>query len=418
MANLWPMEHVVKRDPVTWLDFRADDLSQARDFIRSLQEEGVIDELGFLSLLARFSDLLHPATTTLMRSARYFYFVAGTYRRIEMEGVRASLVSQLARQRQDELRDVLAAEETVGVIGREAGMNLRQFPSLIYWSGLRRLGIFTSSLSERAYQEQFDDIRRSRRGYQDDDKTAQGPEGVEYWSADLPAARFLDSDGHVKPGATFELTKAEALDLHKRFTSRFPDSLISHMLTHRLVGIQWPWDCPKPGPELAVWLGHARNMSLLVRGATPQYYSLLIDELDKRGIQNATNAVQPVFEQWWAEARGPLKKWNTSEFVTVPTVASALRYGNNGDKWFIDGWLERFYALPTAADLLKDKTARDLIRSRELRVKPGKSRLKYEKHLKQWKPDRVTEGVYQFNYRHSIGSRFVSEILDGIERGQ
>ena len=61
----------MKLDAVTWLDFRADDLSQARDFIRSLQEEGVIDELGFLALQGRFSDLLHPATTTLMRSARY-----------------------------------------------------------------------------------------------------------------------------------------------------------------------------------------------------------------------------------------------------------------------------------------------------------------------------------------------------------
>jgi hypothetical protein len=412
------MESDMKRDAVTWLDFRADDLAQAREFIRSLQEEGVIDELGFLGLLGRLSDLLHPATTTLMRSARYFYFVAGIYRLLEHEGVHASQVFQLARQRQDELKDVLAAKETVGVIGRDAGINLRQFPSLIYWSGLRKLGMFTSSLSENAYQEQFDDIRRSRRGYQDDDKTAQGPEGVHYWSADLPPARFLDSEGQVKPGETFKLTKAEALDLHKRITSRFPSSLISHMLAHRLVGIQWPWDCPKPSQELAVWLAHARNMSLFVRGATLQYYALLIEERDKRGIQKATNAVQPVFEQWWAAARGPLKKWSTSEFVTVPTVASALRPGNRGDRWFIDGWIERCVAASSAGDLLIDEKARDLIRERERRVKPAKSRLKYEKHLKQWKPDRVSESLYQFDYRHSIGSRFVSEILDGMERGQ
>jgi hypothetical protein len=51
----------MKLDAVTWLDFRAEGLSQARDFIRSLQEEGVIDELGFLALQGRFSDLLHPA---------------------------------------------------------------------------------------------------------------------------------------------------------------------------------------------------------------------------------------------------------------------------------------------------------------------------------------------------------------------
>jgi len=167
----------VRHDAVTWLDFRADDLARARDFIRSLQEEAVLDELGFLALLGRFSDLLHPATTTLMRSARYLYFIAGIYRSLEREGVRASQVPHLSRQRQDELRDALSATETVGVIARDAGINLRQFPSAICWSGLKKLGMFTPNLSESAYQEQFDDIRRSRRGYQDDDKTPQGPEG-------------------------------------------------------------------------------------------------------------------------------------------------------------------------------------------------------------------------------------------------
>lgn len=408
----------MKHDAVTWLDFRVDDLSQARDFIRSLQEEGVIDELGFLALQERFSDLLHPSTTTLMRSARYFYFVAGIYRLLEREGVRASHVSNISRLRQDELRDVLSKKETVGVIGWEAGINLRQFPSLIYWSGLRKLGMFSSNLSESAYQEQFDDIRRSRRGYEDDDKTAQRAEGVRYWADDLPPARFLDSEGRIRPGETFTFTRAEALDLHGRFTSRFPESLLSHMLKHRLVGIDWPWDCPKLSECLAVWLGHARNMSLLVRGATLQYYALLIEERDRRGIENAITVVQPIFERWWAMAREPLKKWRTSEFVTVPTVGSALRPGNRGDRWFIDSWLERCVAASTAEALLSDEKARNLIRERERRVKPAKSRLKYEKHLKQWKSDRVIEGVYQFDYRHRIGSRFVSEILDGMERGR
>ena len=408
----------MKHDTVTWLDFRADDLSQARDFIRSLQEEGVIDELGFLALQERFSDLLHPATTTLMRSARYFYFVAGIYRLLERDGVRASHVSHISRLRQDELRDVLSKKETVGVIGREAEINLRQFPSRIYWNGLRKLGMFSSNLSESAYQEQFDDIRRSRRGYEDDDKTAQGSDRVRYWADDLPPARFLDSEGRIRSGETFKLTRVEAVDLHRRFTSRFPESLLSHMLKHRLVGIKWPWDCPKLTEGLAAWLGHSRNMSLLVRGATLQYYALLIEERGRLGIGEVTNIISPIFEEWWAVAKEALKEWRTSEFVTVPTVASALRPGNRGDRWFIDAWLERCVAASTTKALLSDEKARNLIRERERHVKPAKSRLKHEKHLKQWKSDRVRQGVYQFDYRHGVGSRFVMEILDGMERGQ
>jgi hypothetical protein len=113
-----------------------------------------------------------------------------------------------------------------------------------------------------------------------------------------------------------------------RFTSQFPESLLSHMLQHRLVGIDWPWECPKLPKGLAVWVGHARRLSLLVRGATLQYYALLIEARDKLGIEKAADVVAPIFEDWWTAAREPLNQWRTSELVTVPTVASALRPGN------------------------------------------------------------------------------------------
>lgn len=408
----------MRHEAVTWLDLRADDLLRARGFIRSLQDEGVIDELGFLALQERFSDLLHPATTTLMRAARYFYFVAGMYKSLEAEGVRSAQVAKLARQRQDELRNILSATETVGVIGRDAGIALVQLPSHIYWSGLRKLGMFRSALSESAYHDQFDDIRRSRRGYHDDDNTAQLSSHLQYWADDLPPARFLDSEKQVKPGETFKLTKEEASDLYERFTSKFPNSLLAHMLENRLAGMKWPWDCPKAPVQLGGWLEHAKNMSLFVRGATLQYYGLLIEELDRRGIQAASDSLRPVFDKWWAEARDRLKTWNINEFVTIPTVTSALRRGDRGDIWFINSWRERCIASSTAGTLFSDPKARELIRERERFVKPSKSRLKYEKHLKQWKPDRVSEGIYQFNYRHSIGSKFVEEILDGLKRRQ
>lgn len=284
--------------------------------------------------------------------------------------------------------------------------------------GLRKLGILATNLSESAYQEQFDDIRLQRRACQDDDKTPQESAGPQYWDPTLPAAKFIDAQGRVKPGTTFKFTNAEALDLHKRLTLRFPHSLLTHMLSGRLIGIAWPWDCPKPSRDLEVWLSHAKKMSLFVRGATLQYYALLIEALDRLGSRPSKDIVPPVFEQWWAEARRELKSWNTNEFVTVPTVASALRLGPKGDRWFIDGWLERFLAAPSAKVLLADVQARNLLKEREVRIKPAKARLRHVKHLKQWKSDRVGDAVYQFNYRHNIGSTFVSEILEGMEHGQ
>ena len=407
----------MKQDAVTWLDFRADDLAQAKDFIRQMQEEGVIDELGFLALQGRFSDLLHPATTTLLRASRYLYFIPAIYRQLEREEVRSNQIRTFAQQRQDQLATVLAVNEKVGVIGKESGLKLAQFPSLLYWSSLRKLGMFTSLISERGYQDQFDDIRRERRGYADDDKTPQGSEGLQFWD-DLPPVTFFNSQGQAKSGTSFKLTRLEAQDLFDRFNTRFKDSLLSHMLNKKLTGIEWPWDVPKPSAELAVWLWHGKNLSLFVRGATLQYHAMVVDELVRRKIRTGGDSLLPQFTEWWAEAHGSLKKWKTDEFVTVSTVASAMRLGAKGDRWFIDGWLARCLAASSAEALWNDPKARELVREREFRIKPAKARLRHLKHLKQWRPERVGSSMFQFNYRHLIGDRFVSEILASLDGAQ
>src|SRR6266568_6793251 len=205
---------------IAWLDFRRDDMNRARDFILSMQGEGVLDELGFLALHGQFSDLFYPATSTLMRSARYFYFVADVYRQLEREGVTSSQVALTVRRRLDALRDVLSHNEATGVFGREAKMEIKQLPSAIYWNGLRLLGMFTSTLSEAGYQARFDELRRERRGFADDDKTPQKTDHVGYWDSRLPAPRFLDQDGAFRPSTGFRLSRAEANDLANRFRTR------------------------------------------------------------------------------------------------------------------------------------------------------------------------------------------------------
>jgi len=52
-----------------------------------------------------------------MSRPRYLYFVAGIYRQLEREGIRSNQVADLARKRQDALRDALSASEHTGVIG-------------------------------------------------------------------------------------------------------------------------------------------------------------------------------------------------------------------------------------------------------------------------------------------------------------
>ena len=402
---------------VTWLDFRAEDLARARGFIKLLQDESVIDELGFLALLARFSDVFHPATSTPMSAPRYLYFVAGIYRQLEREAVRSSEIAALARRRQDALRDVLAESETKGVIGREAKIEIKQLPSVVYWSALRKLGMFTASMFEATYHSTFDDFRTRRRGYIDDDKAAQSSGFPTCWD-ELPPPRFLDHTGEVRPSTDFDLTRAEAQDLSKRFNRRFPDSLLTLLLNRGLPNSDYPWDCPKPTDHLRPYLDHARALSLFARGVTLHYYRLVLRAREKAGCHDGADMVAPAFAAWWAEARTVLRGWPVEGLAALPTVAPALRQGRSGDVAFIRAWVDRLAACGNAEALLGDEAASRIVREREVAVKPLKARLKHLKHLKQWKHRDVGKTNYQFEYRHTVGTRFVADTLEGLERGQ
>jgi len=408
----------VAKQAITWLDFRAEDLARARGFIKLLQDESVIDELGFLALQARFSDIFYPATSTPMSRPRYLYFVAGIYRQLEREGTRSNQVAGFARKGQDALRSALVASEHTGVIGREAQMEVKQLPSLVYWSALRKLGMFTASMFEATYQSVFDELRLQRRGYADDDKTVQASIVATYWDSDLPPSRFLDHDGNVRPGTTFALSKAEAEDLSRRFNERFGNCLLVHLLRHGLPNTDHPWNCPKPTDYLKPYLKLGQALSLFARGVTLQYYQQVLEARAAEKFDANTEIVGPAFAKWWAEARPILNGWRADDFRTFPTIATALRPGRIGDIGFINGWLERMDACRTADALLADGKARDLIEGREIAVKPLKARLKHLKHLKQWNISKVDDMPYQFEYRHSVGMRFVADILDGLERGQ
>lgn len=404
----------MKQAVVSWLDFRADDLMRARGFIKALQDDGVLDELGFLTLLARFSDVFHPATSTLMRSSRYLYFVAGLYRQMEREGIRAGTVKAEARKRQDALRAVLAVHEREGVIGREATEDVKQLPSSVYWSGLRSLGFFLPGTSEAVYHASFDEIRRSRRGFTDDDDVAHSAGVVESWDLALPDAAFLDADGQVRPETRFHLTREEATDLAARYRARFPQSLTTFLLNEKLRDTPYPWECGEVPDHLRPYVTHAQCLSLFSRGTTLQYYQLLIEARDRAGMKSPGDIVRPVFAAWWSTASSVLASWRPEQMATLPDIATGLRHERYPDLQFMAEWLARFRVATSAEMLLEDEAARRHVRGRELAVKPLKARLKHEKHLRQWDVSKVKDTAYQLDFRHPVGSRFVAEILDGL----
>jgi len=398
---------------IAWLDFRRDDLLRARAFLKAMEGEGVLDELGFLALQGKFADVFYPATSTLMRGARYFYFVAGIYQQLEREGLSSSQIALVARRRMDSLRDVLSKTETTGVIGRDAKLDIKQLPSSIYWGGLRQLGIFSSALSEAGYHARFDELRAQRNGYSDDDKVEQSAGGVSFWDPELPAPRFVDGAGSFRPSTNFRLTKHEAQDLSGRFVARFPESLFVHLLRTETPEIPVPWAAPRPQAKLATYLDHGKSLSLFARGTTLQYYTLVLEKRAEANLPAPDVPVAVAFHEWWGAARPVLLRWKPDNLGTLPNVADALRPGEHGDLGFIRKWLGRLAACDSASSLLGDDLARQLVRRRELDIKPAKARLKHRKHLEQWRAPDLGSNTHQLDYRHRIGSRFIREILEG-----
>ncbi|MHB8872077.1 MAG: DUF6361 family protein [Myxococcaceae bacterium] len=399
---------------ITWLDFRRDDLKRARELIDSFRVEGVLDELGFLGLQVAFADVFYPATSTLMQSARYLYFVAAIYRGLEQEQVSSGAVEAASRKRQDQLREVLVETEDKRVIGREAKEQVKQLPSNIYWSALRQLGLFRGALSEAAYHARFDELHADGKAIRDDDKTPQAHGNAGYWDPELPSPRFLDTDSRFRAKTAFKLTCTEATDLRARYKRAFPDSLLTYLVKIKRHELPVPWACTDPPANLRPYLQAAKAVSLFARGVNLQYARLVSLEREKKSLPTEELQIPEKFEGWWRDAASILRGWAPADLLKLALITPTVRSGSGGDIPFIEGWLERLRTAKTAAALLFDDKACEIVRRRELATKPGKARLKHPKHLELWKVTGLGDASYGLHYRHQIGTRVVREILEGL----
>jgi hypothetical protein len=104
------------------------------------------DELGIGQGRDAFSDSLFPGTSTLHTRARYFLFIPWCFRAVEpMRIAPERRLGKAAEHERSLIKALLStpdgAADTEGLIGKRAGATLKNLPSTLYWSGLRRYGI-------------------------------------------------------------------------------------------------------------------------------------------------------------------------------------------------------------------------------------------------------------------------------------
>lgn len=351
----------------TWLAYSEREQRTAQDLASTLSEKETRDELGIGSIRDAIADLLFPGTSTIQTRARYFLFVPWIFQQLEREPPGNS------RRRADVLERRLAATlrrapDHAGTVGGQR-LNVARLPSSIYWNGLRRLGILRTSVSLTDYYLWLDDPGRTSRVVLDDDGMPLLGEASSVWQ-NMPRApdAFLDE-------ADFALTREEAHYLRERVEAASPHAatLLLHLYEHArpeddgAAPWRYPWTLQARkllSDDLREQVDVAELFSLGHHGAS-LLFNLLIAEArrDARRQEEYRNRIAG----WQAEATRVADFDLDRLWAIVPPRPEDRRVREFVERWFAvvrnDG--------PDA--LVDSKTARDLVRKRELRVK-GKQR--------------------------------------------
>ena len=385
------------------------------DVIDRFRESEARDELGFGVVQDTFSNMLFPGTSTIQTRARYFLFVPWIYRYLEDKRVDSGNIWRRARDMEVKLiSTLLASEDKERVIGSRSRANLQRMPSNIYWQGLREWGICLFPGSQDQYHRSLDayyDVRPRSRARTDDGEPIE--DGISpNWHAGLPSpsSDFLYD-------SSFRLTYPEASYLRERIQISNPGSLLAVLVGLDVATgwVEFPWehsDYSEFPEHIRRQLRHARAFSEAVYGAT-LLYNLMLSEA--RGMEEDVQERSEALQDWAALVgeSDALDGWDRRDFWEL-----ILSEGANisvQTRSFVDSWLDIALAPGGASGVASDPRALVLIKDRELARKRAQARLSNPRALELWNG---ASGLYRLSYRWPSAHLILSDIADGLERGE
>jgi hypothetical protein len=378
------------------------------------RERDTRDELGIGVIRDLVADELFPGTSTIQTRLRYMLFVPWIYQRLEQKGRDKKAFADEARRMEIGIVKALIAsgDDTGGVFGKRAGGGLKRLPSSVYWAGLGMWQIRRFQGSQDQYHAAIENIysRRSTRGHSETSARRRG-EGLDAiqegaaitWHPKLPKAPlgFPEETG-------IHLLREEAQFIQDQIVTTHPQSLLARIILLPLPTVAFPWEHPALARFTAAHRGllhHARLLSDVTFGAAILYNLMLAEvqgnaELTEARRDDAKEWLQsvdrPALRQWSLDWVGPLAF--AHEQVVSPQTLT-----------FCERWLGMICSQGNS--LFDDPAARGLIRTREIRLKGGRSRFTNPRALDQW---RGAAGLYRLNYRWPTVTQFTSDLQHGL----
>jgi hypothetical protein len=407
---------------ISWLDHSEEDQRRVREMLQLFSDKDTVDDLGLGTVRDGISNALFPGTSVIQTRARYFLFVPWIFRRAELRHGH-----QLVAKATDMERALIGAlkegGDHAGLIGVDAGRNVRTLPSAIFWGGLIRYGIFLGpSLSIRQYG------RHVARGLVAADAEEEiGDRAPSFWQREIPDA---PAGFFSFKSANFDLTRSESEWLSERIISSDRSALQESLLTayirdvrrgRPLAAADSVWDAalPTDRPEpIACLVHHAEHFSCAAHGAALLYNLELAEERRKAGREETDATSEDNYrtrlDEWRAHARRVrLATWATNIDDFWSCILDQGAHIPRRTRRFIDDWAA-FLASDTA-NITSSTTARALIHDRELEHKRGQARLANTKRLDEWTGN---SGTAPFAFRWPQIQRMLTDIAAGLNAAE
>lgn len=217
-----------------WVDFSKEQRKKVLSVIDLLTEPGAVDELGIGVVRDAFANIFFPGTSTIQTRAKYFLIVPYLFYELEREKrLNPETMIKLLHERELDLIDILKQDGAWGIIGENAGRELKRKPSDVYWNGLRTYGIFTNEkLTLNEYVRVYHTLKNKKEDvkthFSDSDEDDRSNVSLQESSKGFWKMPSFHQDW--RETLTIELTKTEAKFLKEQITSSIPDSLFAWIL--------------------------------------------------------------------------------------------------------------------------------------------------------------------------------------------
>lgn len=141
-----------------WVDFSDEDRDKTLAVIQLLHEKGAVDELGIGKIRDGFANYFFPGTSTIQTRAKYFllvpYILKETVEGKSKKGDKKEILQKID-EKEKECALKLLETGGDGIIGKVSLPEkwVSRPPSVIYWSGIKQLGIFKNQYSSMSISQ-------------------------------------------------------------------------------------------------------------------------------------------------------------------------------------------------------------------------------------------------------------------------